>query len=132
MNSTVRFARLFGDAQGSTDVSKRLAFTQCDFSFTQFTEDLFDGVTKTCHAGLLSARSYFKEARSLPQLHKYSLVCILPVACFRRLPPIPLPSMNLLWALLGYTLPQQSETELTWNHLSPGQKSCMPSTRLAC
>ena len=54
---TVHLLRLFGDAQCSTDVSKRLAFTQCDFSFTQFTDDLFDGVTKTWHAGLLSARS---------------------------------------------------------------------------
>lgn len=57
MNSTTRFASLFGDAQGSTDMSKRLAFSHCDFNFMQLTEDLFDGVRKTWHAAFLSARS---------------------------------------------------------------------------
>jgi hypothetical protein len=33
-----------------------LAFAQGNFGFMQFGEDLFDGVTKTWHAALLSAR----------------------------------------------------------------------------
>lgn len=53
-DSTVHLASLFGDGQSATDVHERLTFTQRDFRFTPFAEDLFDGVTKPWHAALLS------------------------------------------------------------------------------
>ena len=56
-DSTVPLASLFGDGQSSTEVCERQTFTQRDFCFTQFAENLFDGVTLTWHAALPSARS---------------------------------------------------------------------------
>jgi hypothetical protein len=53
---TVHSVGLFGDTERTTDVNHGLSFTQGDFGFTQFGEDLFDGVTKTWHTPLLSAR----------------------------------------------------------------------------
>ena len=52
---------LFDDTERKQDVSHGLSLTQGDFSFTQFGEDLFDGVTKTWHTALLSARLYHTE-----------------------------------------------------------------------
>ena len=40
------------------------AFAQGNFGFMQFGEDLFDGVTKTWHAALLSARPQHKDLDS--------------------------------------------------------------------
>lgn len=47
---------LFGDTEGTADVSHGQSLTQRDFRFIQFGEDLFDGMTKTWHTALLSAR----------------------------------------------------------------------------
>jgi hypothetical protein len=47
---------LLGDTERTADVSHGLSLTQGNLGFTQCGEDLFDGVTKTWHAGLLSAR----------------------------------------------------------------------------
>jgi hypothetical protein len=53
---TVHPVGLFGDTERLADVRHGLSLTQGDFRFTQFGEDLFDGVKKTWHAALLSAR----------------------------------------------------------------------------
>jgi len=55
--STVHLIRVFGDGQGATDVRERLTFAHRDFRFKQFAENLFDRVTKTRHAALLSVRT---------------------------------------------------------------------------
>jgi len=47
---------LFGDADRTADVCHGLSLSQDNFSFTQFGEDLFNGVPETWRTALHSAR----------------------------------------------------------------------------
>jgi hypothetical protein len=51
-----RIVGVFGDTERTADVNHGLSRTQGDFGVTQFGEELFDGMTKTWQAALLSAR----------------------------------------------------------------------------